>query len=92
MAWPGIFKAAAVFTFLAFFFQVAGIALPWWFVLGDTVYLGVWYLVLCWGGGGLSGNCSVIGFSAAAATGEKGADIGTYTYILYRTGIRNTDS
>ncbi|XP_033733542.1 uncharacterized protein LOC117322710 [Pecten maximus] len=82
---PGIFVAVVVLTFLGFFFQTAGLALPWWFVVNDIVYLGVWFLAFCWGGNIGSGNCTTITFSAADQASQPGSEVaGQWFYIIFQ--------
>ncbi|XP_069123001.1 uncharacterized protein [Argopecten irradians] len=82
---PGIFVAVLVLTFLGFFFQVAGLVLPWWFVVNDLVYLGVWYLAFCWGGNIESGNCTAIVFNAADEINQPGSEVGSlWFYVIFQ--------
>ncbi|XP_060072004.1 uncharacterized protein LOC132551878 [Ylistrum balloti] len=82
---PGIFVAITVLSFLGFFFQAAGLALPWWFVINDIVYIGVWYLAYCWGGNIGSGNCSTITLNAADQATQPGSEVALqWFYVIFQ--------
>ncbi|OWF48462.1 uncharacterized protein LOC110453023 [Mizuhopecten yessoensis] len=83
--WPGVFVAAAVLTFLGLFFQAAGLALPWWFVINDRVYIGVWFLAACFGGNIGSGNCTAISLNLADQTAESGSEVASqWFYTIFQ--------
>ncbi|OWF55650.1 uncharacterized protein LOC110457143 [Mizuhopecten yessoensis] len=72
-SWPGIMLAAATLTFIGLFFQVGGFVLPWWFVIGDGVYIGVWYMLNCKSGIVSVRNCSVYSYREDSIVTEYNA-------------------
>ncbi|XP_060072011.1 uncharacterized protein LOC132551884 [Ylistrum balloti] len=85
-SWPGILLAAATLTFIGLFFQVGGFVLPWWFVIGDGVYIGVWYMLDCKSGIASVRNCSVYSYrEASSITGYNATTIVTQSYF---TGLQ----
>ncbi|KAJ8318827.1 hypothetical protein KUTeg_003918 [Tegillarca granosa] len=67
MSWSGSLKAAFAITFFAGFFQLVGFILPWWFVIGDSIYIGIWFIVGCASGIANPSNCSVVAYSGLDA-------------------------
>lgn len=72
-SWPGILLAAATLTFIGLFFQVAGFVLPWWFVIGDGAYIGIWYLLDCKSGIAAVRNCSVYSYMEHSSIADYNA-------------------